>query len=56
MSDLSAGIEETSASAQEVTNSTHHQTEIIKQLIILTDEIVEFSNRLNNELSQFTCN
>lgn len=55
MSDLSAGIKETSASTQEVTNSTHHQTENIKQLIF-TDEIVEFSNWFNNELSQFRCN
>lgn len=55
MSDLSAGIKETSASTQKVTNSMHHQTEIIKQLIF-TDEIVEFNNRFNNELSQFRCN
>lgn len=55
MSDLSAGIEETSASTQEVTNSTLRQADILKELNTLTDEIVECSNSLNDKLNQFTC-
>ena len=55
MTDLSAGIEETSASTLEVTNNAQRQAEIVKQLITLTDEIVEFSDKLNEKLSQFTC-
>ena len=54
MSDLSAGIEETSASTLEVTNSTHHQSDIVKELLTLTDEIAECSEQLNEKLNQFT--
>lgn len=55
MSDLSAGIEETSASTLEVTNNTHQQGEIITTLLTLTDEIAECSDQLNKKLNQFTC-
>jgi len=55
MSDLSAGIEETSASTQEVTNSTLRQADVIAQLIVLTDEIVECSDKLNEKLNHFIC-
>lgn len=55
MNDLSAGIEETSASTQEVTNSTQGQAEIIKRLQGLTAEIADCSDQLNAKLSQFTC-
>lgn len=55
MTNLSAGIEETSASTLEVTNNTQHQADIITQLITLTDEIMECSNQLNEKLNHFIC-
>lgn len=55
MTELSAGIEETSASTLEVTNSAQRQAEIVKQLTILTEEIAEYSNKLNEKLSHFIC-
>ncbi len=55
MTDLSAGIEETSASTLEVNNNTQHQGEIVKQLTILTDEIAGFSDKLKEKLNQFIC-
>ncbi|MBO5291998.1 MAG: methyl-accepting chemotaxis protein [Lachnospiraceae bacterium] len=55
MTDLSAGIEETSASTLEVTNSAHKQAEIIRKLIVLTDKVSECSDKLSEKLNQFTC-
>lgn len=55
MTDLSAGIEETSASTQEVTASAYKQADIIKNLIVLTDKVSECSDSLNEKLNQFTC-
>ncbi|NLL79662.1 MAG: HAMP domain-containing protein [Clostridiales bacterium] len=55
MTDLSAGIEETSASTQEVTNSAHSQAEIIRSLNELTDRVAECSDRLRENLNHFVC-
>ena len=55
MTDLSAEIEETSASTQEVTASAYKQADIIKNLIVLTDKVSECSDSLNENLNQFTC-
>lgn len=56
ITNLSAGVEETSASTHEVTNNTQQQTEITNKLVILSDEIVECSNTLNEKLEQFQTN
>lgn len=53
ITNLSAGVEETSASTHDVTKNTQHQSEITNQLVILSDEIVDCSNTLNEKLEQF---
>lgn len=55
MNDLSAGVEETSASTHEVTNNTLNQAAIANQLMALSEEIVDCSDSLNEKLEHFKC-
>ena len=55
MNDLSAGVEETSASTYEVTETTSRQADITNNLMSLSEEIVLYSNQLNEKLAQFQC-
>ena len=55
MTDLSAGIEETSASTLEVTDSAHNQAEVISKLVVLTNNLTEYSERLSEKLNHFIC-
>lgn len=53
--ELSAGVEETSASTYEVKNTTVHQADITQNLMKLSEEIVNCSNLLSEELEHFQC-
>ena len=53
MSSLSAGVEETSASTEEITSYTQQQLNITNTLNALSQEIVDYSNNLAEKLNQF---
>lgn len=55
MTDLSAGIEETSASTQEVTGHARDQAKIVTELSNMTGEITEYSQKLSDKLNHFIC-
>lgn len=55
MHELSAGVEETTASTFEVTSNTSHQKGITDNLMQLSEEIVTCSNQLSKKLDIFQC-
>lgn len=55
MHELSAGVEETTASTFEVSSNTSHQKDITDNLMQLSEEIVTCSNQLSKKLDIFQC-
>lgn len=53
--DLSAGVEETSASTHEVTSTTGQQALITEKLMKLSEDIVLCSSQLDEKLEHFKC-